>query len=133
MTRIGQPRRCHRRLGHDERGSGTVVMMAVVLIVAMVAFVVACLIAWFGGMHRARAAADLSALAAGQAYAKGRDACSAAKSTAASNHATMTACTVESNGYDFIVTVSVQVAAQPQLVFGPDHFSAQSHAGNLNP
>jgi len=116
---------------HDQRGSGTVLMIAVMLIAAMVAFVGACLLAWFGCVHKARAAADLAAVAGADAYNTGADACSAASQAAVSNKAQLTACRVDTNGYDFIVRVTVQVAASPHLAFGPDHFEETSAAGNI--
>lgn len=114
-----------------ERGAGTVLIMAVMLIAAMTAFISACLLAWVGCAHKARSVADLAALAASQAYANGQDACPVAKLTASSNGATMTACAVESNGVNFVVTVTVMVQASPQLGVGPDHFTQTSAAGNL--
>jgi len=88
-------------------------------------------VTWFGCAHRARSAADLAAVAGAQAFAAGADACAAARATAASNGATMAACTVDSNGVDFVVRVSVQVAAKPNLAFGPHQFSQTSQAGNI--
>ena len=115
----------------DERGAGTVLTMIVILIVAMAAFVAACLLSWFGHMHQARSAADLAALAGADAYAGGRDACATAALAATGNGAGLTACTVDSNGVDFIVRVTVQVDAKPHLAFGPGQFTYSSEAGNL--
>jgi len=105
-------------------------MAAVTLITAMVAFICACLITWFGCMHQARSAADLAALAGADAISAGREPCAVAKTTATSNKAKMTACTVDSNGVDFIVRVTVQVDAKPRLAMGPHQFTQTSQAGN---
>jgi len=114
----------------DQRGSGTALMASVVLIVAVVAIAVACVIAWFGCIHKARSAADLASLAAASAYGTGRDACAVARATASNNDATMTACKVDSNGVDFIVRVTVEVQAKPHLKLGPGKFAYTSQAGN---
>jgi secretion/DNA translocation related TadE-like protein len=115
----------------DDRGSGTVLMMAVMLITAMVAVAGAILIAWFSGVHHARSAADLAALAGAQAYSTGHDACDAARSTATNNKATLTACSVDTNGYDFVVRVFVEVPVSPLLPGGPTKFRQESYAGNV--
>jgi len=115
----------------DQRGSGTVLMAAVMLIAAMVAFICAVMIAWFGCVHQARSAADLAALAGADAYAIGGDACAAASRTAANNSAELTACAVDSNGLQFIVRVTVRVKFQPQVPFGPDSLTHQSEAGDV--
>ena len=115
--------------GRNERGSGTVLMMTVIMIAAMVAFVCACLLAWFGCVHRARSAADLAALAGADAYASGGNACAAAKQTAAINQAKLTTCKVDSNGIQFIVRVTVQVDAKPTIFLGPRQFGHTSEAG----
>jgi len=122
-------RRVNGGNGRNERGSGTVLMMTVVMIAAVVAFMCACLLTWFGCVHRARAAADLAALAGAEAYASGGNACAAAKLTAASNNAKMTACKVDSNGVQFIVRVTAQVDAKPAIFLGPRHFGHTSEAG----
>jgi len=135
LSRRGCARQSRNGLAtcRNQRGSGTVLVMAAMLIAAMMAFVSACLIAWFGCAHHARAAADLASLAGATAYAHGEDACTAARLTAQHNAAQLTACSVDSNGYDFIVAVSVRVPASPHTVFGPDHFDQTSKAGNTPP
>ena len=106
-------------------------MISMMLIAAMVAFVCACLLAWFGCIHQARAAADLAAIAGADALNSGGDACAAAGEAASKNHGTLTACHVDSNGIQFVVRTTVMVDAAPRVVFGPDHFSHTSEAGNI--
>ena len=122
-----------RMTGHgpNERGSGTVLMMSVMLVTAMVAFVVACLLSWFGCVHQTRTAADLASLAGAGAFDAGDDACTAAAATAASNHTSMTACNVDTNGVDVVVRVTVQMDARPVVAFGPKAFSQTSEAGHI--
>ncbi|MBA2639366.1 MAG: flp pilus-assembly TadE/G-like family protein [Nocardioidaceae bacterium] len=57
-------------------------------------------------LHRASAAADLAALAGGQALREGAEPCSAVARSAASNGARVTACAVD--GVDVQVTVEVR-------------------------
>jgi len=117
--------------GGGERGSGTVLMMSVMLITAMVAFIVACLMSWFGCIHQTRTAADLASLVGAGAFDAGNDACSAAGATATSNHTSMTACHVDTNGVDVVVRVTVQMGARPSVPFGPKSFSQTSEAGHI--
>jgi secretion/DNA translocation related TadE-like protein len=119
-----------RSLAHD-RGAGTVLIAVAILIVAVVAAVCLCLVGWIGADHRARAAADLAALAGADAYAAGTDACSSATQVADVNHATLTDCSVETNSIDFIVKVSVQVPAHPDLPGGPQSFTQTAYAGSV--
>jgi len=106
-------------------------MIATMLIAAMVAFVCACLLAWFGCIHQARAAADLAAIAGADAQSVGDDACPASEVAALKNHAELTRCVVDSNGFQFVVRATVKVSAKPRVAFGPDHFSHTSEAGNI--
>ena len=115
----------------SERGSGTVLMMGVMTITAMMAFVAACLMSWFGYVRQTRFAADLAALAGAEALSAGSDACEAADATATSNRTTMTACVTQSNGVDFVVRVTVQMDAKPQVPFGPTQFTHTSEAGHV--
>jgi len=120
-----------RSTHRNERGSGTVLMMSVMIITAMVAFVTACLLSWFGCAHQTRTAADLAALAGAGAFDAGSDACAAAGSTATSNHTAMTACNVDTNGVDVVIRVTVQMDAKPAVVFGPRTFNYTSEAGHI--
>jgi len=118
-------------VGSSERGAGTVLAMAMMTITLMLAFVGACLASWFGCIHRARQAADLAALAGAQALAWGLPACTAAGETAAANGTRITACHVDSNGFDYVVRVTVQIDASPHVAFGPTVFSHTSEAGHI--
>jgi len=115
----------------SERGSGTVLMMGVMTLTAMTAFVAACLMSWIRCVHQTRSVADLAALAGAEALNAGRDACDTAAVTATSNRTTMTACVIESNGIDFVVRVTVQMDAKPQVPFGPTQFVHTSEAGHV--
>ncbi|GAB3438845.1 hypothetical protein GCM10027517_11590 [Phycicoccus ginsengisoli] len=104
----------------------------------MVAVVAAILMATLGGLavgsavvaaHRARAAADLAALAGATSLARGQartSACGTAASIAARNHAVLTACSVGADG-------SILVRARSGVAFGlpglPRSAQALSRAG----
>jgi len=120
-----------RHFDTDERGSGTALIMSVMLITAMVAFVAACILSWFGCVHQTRTAADLASLAGAEAFDAGGSACDAAGATAASNHTSMTACVLDTNGVDVVVRVTVQIDARPSVAFGPHTFSQTSEAGHI--
>jgi len=122
---------CRFRSNADERGSGTVLTLSVMLITAMVAFIAACVLSWFGCIHQTRTAADLASLAGAGAFDAGGDACATARATATSNHTTMTACNVDTNGVDVVVRVTVQIDARPAVAFGPSEFSHTSEAGHI--
>jgi len=73
----------------------------------------------------------MAALAGADAYGIGGDACTAASQTAAKNSAELTACTVDSNGVQFIVRVTVSVRFSPRVPFGPGTYTYKSEAGNV--
>jgi len=106
-------------------------MMSVMVITAMVAFVTACLLSWFGCAHQARTAADLASLAGAGAFDAGGEPCGIAGATAANNHTTMTACNVDTNGVDVVIRVTVQMDAKPVVAFGPQKFGYTSEAGHI--
>jgi secretion/DNA translocation related TadE-like protein len=81
------------------------------------------------GYHRARAAADLSALSGAAAFQGGREACSQAARTARQNGARLNHCDVVGDAIDFVVTVRVSVRARTRIPHLPRAVTAQAHAG----
>jgi secretion/DNA translocation related TadE-like protein len=81
------------------------------------------------GYHRARAAADLSALSAAAAYQQGRDACAEARLTGRRNGARVDRCDLVGDAIDFVVTVRVSVAAGTRLPQMPRRIVAEAYAG----
>jgi len=84
-----------RRRLSDSRGSATVVMLAVIAAVLMLTISGLLLASAVLASHRARAAADLAALAAAGALVRGEPpgaACQCAAQVAAVNHGRMQAC-----------------------------------------
>jgi secretion/DNA translocation related TadE-like protein len=90
-----------------ERGSATVITLAVGLVAVLMAMTVAAAGAAMVARQRAQAAADLAALAAaGDATEGEAGACAAARQIAGANGAEIVHCGL--NGWDAIVTVSVR-------------------------
>jgi secretion/DNA translocation related TadE-like protein len=98
----------------SEDGSATVLGLALVCVLTAVALVSVAVAGVLVGQRRAAAAADLAALAAAEALARGGatssgvvDACGQAARVSAANHATLSGCLVE--GAEVVVEVSVEV------------------------
>ncbi|CUR60557.1 conserved exported hypothetical protein [metagenome] len=108
----------------DQRGAATVLALALAAVLMLVGLAGA----WVAGVivshRRAQSAADLSALAGAQAAQHGSDACSAARATAASNHASLFWC--DSSGADVQVGV---VVPGPRLAGRTPRLVAHAHAG----
>jgi secretion/DNA translocation related TadE-like protein len=81
------------------------------------------------GYHRARAAADLSALSGAAAYQQGRDACALARQTARRNDARVDRCELVGDAIDFVVSVRVSVVARTRIPQLPRTVVAEAHAG----
>jgi secretion/DNA translocation related TadE-like protein len=114
-----------------QRGSGTVLIATVMLVLAVVAGVAFTLTSWTACLHRARNAADLAALAGASAYQAGLPACKAVTNSAKVNRATVTDCQIRSNSIDFMVQVTVSVPLHPKLPFGSNFATAISKAGAI--
>lgn len=95
--------------GGTERGVGTVVVAGICLALVLLAAGSLVLVGWLVATTRARAAADLTALAAAEAVAVGQDGCAVAASTASSNHAVLTDCEVFGQRSSFVVEITVEV------------------------
>lgn len=97
-----------RRCG--ERGAGTVLVLAIVLVVMIAVQAVAVLAAGQTARHRAAAAADLAALAAAQRLAAGAvDPCTDAGRIARANGAALRDCVVD--GLEVEVQVRVETTS----------------------
>ena len=122
------PGECRATAG--ERGSATVLTVAALGSVLVVVAGVLALAGVVRDVHRARAAADLAALAAAVplAYGTGVD-CAAAASVATSNGASLTACATELDG-SVVVSVSVSVGRAPAVAWAlPAVVTARARAG----
>ena len=90
---------------HRERGSGTVLVVAAIGVLALLLGAALALVSAVSASHQARAAADLAALAAADARLHGRgDPCGVASSVAGRNGSTLVVCEV--GGAAVTVTVA---------------------------
>ena len=111
----------------DERGSGTVLVTAAVAVVLLVGLAALQVGAAASAAHRARSAADLSALAAARDLQKGRaDPCGRAGLLAGRNSARVVHCSLRPDG-----TVLVRVTTDLDLAwpFLPRTAVASARAG----
>lgn len=113
-----------------ERGSGTLLGVAVVLVLAMVAGGVLVVAGYVAAVHHARSAADLSALSGAVRQARGDGACRAAAAAATANGVRLVGCQVRGDSLDFVVSVTVEQGVRvPALL--PQWVAASAHAGRL--
>lgn len=135
----GRPRRCSARClirclrrcwSTDERGSGTVMALAVIAVVLSLGLGAIGLIQAQGASGRARSAADLAALAGATALSSvisPGDPCATAGRVAQANGARLTSCRIsgEDVSVDVVVPVSVLGLARQA--------GASARAGPVNP
>jgi secretion/DNA translocation related TadE-like protein len=117
--------------GRDQRGSGTVLMAAVMAVVVALGAVATVVAGYLVGHHRARSAADLAALSGAAAYAQGEDACAEARRTARRNGARVARCDQVGDPVDFVVTVRVVVPVAVRSPGLPRQVEAEAHAGRV--
>lgn len=89
----------------DERGAGTVLAGIVVAVMLVGALVLASTVIAVGGAHRARAGADLTALAGASSLASGGLACPEAERIAVANRGRLVDCEATSTRVDVVVAV----------------------------
>lgn len=110
-----------------DRGSATVLLLAIGLVLFGAGLAGVSLAAAHLARHQAQSAADLSALAGALHVVEGPVvACAEAAAIAAANHAHLTRCGL--NGFDLVVTVEVI----PAMVVGPGRVAtATARAGPI--
>ena len=118
-----------RRRLRSESGSASVLMTGVIGFVVALSSAALVIAGYAVGYHRARAAADLSALSGAAAYQDGREACAQATRSARQNGARLDHCDVVGDAIDFVVTVRVSVLARTRIPHLPQAVTAQAHAG----
>ena len=114
---------------HPEEGSGTVLALTIIAALLVLTVVIAGLIGVVSANRRASAAADLSALAAADAY-RGRterDPCAVAANLAERYGAQLESCTFPDRPETVEVTVAVPVAG-PMGTLGPARVRARAGA-----
>ena len=118
-----------RRFVRSESGSASVLMTGVIGFVVALSSAALVIAGYAVGYHRARAAADLSALSGAAAYQAGREACAQAGRIARQNGARLDDCDVVGDAIDFVVTVRVSVLARTRIPHLPHAVAAKAHAG----
>ena len=104
-------------------------IMGVVVALSGAALVIA---GYAVGSHRARAAADLSALSGAAAFQQGREPCAQAALTARQNGARAVRCSQVGDAVDFVVTVRVSVVAATRIPHVTRPIAAEAHAGPVH-
>lgn len=113
----------------SERGSATALMIGIMGVVVALSSAALVIAGYALGFHRARAAADLSALSAAAAFQQGREPCAQAALTAKRNGARVDRCSQVGDAVNFVVTVRVSVVARTRIPNMPRTVAAAAHAG----
>ena len=114
---------------HDERGSGTLLVVGLMAVVGVVATMAMVAAVYLVVGHRARGAADLAALSGAAAYAEGRDPCLAAGRLARANDARLVRCDRVGDDVDYVVSVTVEVEVGLRVPGLPRALQGRAHAG----
>jgi secretion/DNA translocation related TadE-like protein len=121
--------RAGKRIERSEQGTGTILIMGVVILLLLLAAAFGVVGRYLVADHEARAAADLAALAGAQAYGTGGDGCSAAGNYAAKNGHQLADCDVVGIPSDFVLSTSIRKPV-PILIPGvPKAFLVHAYAG----
>jgi secretion/DNA translocation related TadE-like protein len=108
----------------DERGAATVLAVAFLAVLLLIGSALGVVAAMVRAHRAAQSAADLGALAAASAIARGRDPCGSAAAIVDANGAKLRSCEIQ--GQDALVTVEV---AGPRWLGQDSDLSAQARAG----
>jgi secretion/DNA translocation related TadE-like protein len=118
-----------QRTAGSELGSASVLMAGILGVVVALSSAALVIAGYAVGYHRARAAADLSALSGAAAFQEGRDPCAQAALTARFNGARVDGCSQVGDALGFVVTVRVSVEARTRIPQMPRTVAAEAHAG----
>ena len=114
----------------DERGGGSVLMMAICVVVIMLGYTAMIICGYAIAAHRARAAADLAALSGATSASQGGDPCAAARRNARAHLARITSCERVGDQIDFVISVTASVATTMHVPGLPRRIGAVAHAGS---
>jgi secretion/DNA translocation related TadE-like protein len=120
-------------IAKDERGSGTVLAVAMIGLLVTVTVATSGVVGVVAGHRRAQSAADLSALAGATKLQSGADACQRARAIAGRNGADLRRCQVEGTEVVVVVARSVrlpgllmELKARARAGPAPNHFGQGS-------
>ena len=112
-----------------QRGSGTLLIMTVVMIMLVLTASFAVVGRYLVAGQRARAAADLAALAGAQTYGRGGDGCGAAGRYASRNGQRMADCSTVGDPDDFVLSVRIVAEVPVRASILPESITVEAHAG----
>jgi secretion/DNA translocation related TadE-like protein len=112
----------------DERGSGTLIVLAAALLVLSAGLAAVVWAAVSTAQHRAAAAADLVALSAAQAVQAGDEPCATAQRVAAAHLAELSECTVDGELVRVVTGVRAQLGS-----LGRPLVTVAARAGPIGP
>lgn len=118
------------RRSRTDRGAATLFAAALAMVLVTAATIAILVVTAVLAGHRARAAADLTALAGATAAAEGLNACRTAGAVAEANGATLTSCRLAGTPASFVVSVTVAVRTGLRSPL-PDAVHAEAKAGNV--
>jgi secretion/DNA translocation related TadE-like protein len=112
----------------NERGSGSMLMIAMLVVVLSLAWAAAVIAGYLVAAHRARSIADLAAISGAAAVRQGGEGCPAVRRIVERQGATAR-CSQVGDAIDFVVTVTVQVSVPTTFPGLPSKVSGTGHAG----
>jgi secretion/DNA translocation related TadE-like protein len=112
----------------DEHGSGSMIMISVIVVVMMLASAATIIAGYLVAGHRAKAAADLSAISGASAVLSGNEGCATARRIAGRQRASAT-CTQVGDAIEFVITVTAAVEVPVTFPGLPSLIEATAHAG----
>jgi secretion/DNA translocation related TadE-like protein len=119
-----------RAYDRSDRGSGSMIMLGVMMIIGALSVVGVCIAGYLVAGHRARAAADLAALSGAGAISRGLDGCRAARDNARANDAEITRCDQVGDEIDFVITAMVALEVTTPWPGLPSRVVAVAYAGS---
>ena len=112
----------------DERGSGSMLMIAMIVVVLALAWAAVVIAGYLVAAHRAKSVADLAAVSGASAVLAGQEGCPTAHRIAERRRATAR-CQQVGDAIDFVVTVTAEVTVPIVFPGLPPKLSATGHAG----
>lgn len=116
----------------DQRGGATLLTVAAIGVVLLLAGAVTVLIGYQGAARRAAQAADLAAVSAARTVAFGEHGCPIAQRIAQDNGARLIDCDHVGDALEFAVTVEVRVDVRGGLPGLPASMPGRASAGQLD-
>ncbi|MDN5763569.1 MAG: hypothetical protein L0H41_14800 [Microlunatus sp.] len=113
----------------DQRGGGSVLMIAGCLVVTMVGYAALIICGYLIAAHQARAAADLASLSAATEASLGGEPCAVARRIARAHRAEIATCERVGDQIDFVITVTAQMRVSMKVPGLPRQVAATSYAG----